>query len=287
MQIAYTIKMRCMRCRCETLEVVAVLLLSLSSSSLSYTLGLRQPRWSSFSRFIPSTSTPLHATPTASIQRQNIAPSNNEQQSMRSAIRTIRKGTGGYIQDVRYSQFLKLVNKRRIERVTFSQDGTQLVGHLRTIRKQKWFSFKRTRQQSENQYRVRINYLPNDPTLLTTLTDYNIDISVASSNLSTGPRSVISTIFRKLLVPISIFAGLFFLFRRSGDSSLTPLAIARMKPSFNFYPATNVTFEDIAGCDGAKLELAEIVDFLKQPESYSELYVHDVMYIFDEKVLGY
>ena len=279
--------------RCETLVATAVLLLSLSSSSLSLSLGLRQPRWSSFSRFIPST--PLHATPTASIhpqqhhhQRQNIAPNNNERQSMRSAIRTNRKGTGGYIQDVRYSQFLKLVNKRRIERVTFSQDGTQLVGHLRTVRKQKWFSFKRIRQQSENQYRVRINHLPNDPTLLTTLTDYNIDISVASSNnLSTGPRSVISTIFRKLLVPISIFAGLFFLFRRSGDSSLTPLAIARMKPSFNFYPATNVTFEDIAGCDGAKLELAEIVDFLKQPESYSELYVHDVMYIFDEKVLGY
>ena len=272
------------------MKVVAVLLLSLSPSSLSLSLSLRQPRWSSFSRFIPST--PLHAMPTASVQRQNIAPNNNEHQSMRSAIRTTRKGTGGYIQDVRYSQFLKLVSKRRIERVTFSQDGTQLVGHLRTMRKQKWFSFKRTRQQSEmiqpHQYRVRINHLPNDPTLLTTLTDYNIDISVASSsNLSTGPRSVISTIFRKLLVPISIFAGLFFLFRRSGDSSLTPLAIARMKPSFNFYPATNVTFEDVAGCDGAKVELAEIVDFLKQPESYSELYVHDVMYIFDEKVLGY
>ena len=35
-------------------------------------------------------------------------------------------------------------------------------------------------------------------------------------------------------------------------------------------PDTGVTFEDVAGCDGAKLELAEIVDFLKQPEVYSK-----------------
>merc|ERR1719512_378744 len=30
-----------------------------------------------------------------------------------------------------------------------------------------------------------------------------------------------------------------------------------------------VNFDDVAGCDGAKLELAEVVDFLKQPEAYT------------------
>ncbi len=43
-----------------------------------------------------------------------------------------------------------------------------------------------------------------------------------------------------------------------------------MKPSFNFHPNTNATFDDVAGCDGAKLELSEIVDFLKQPQSYAD-----------------
>lgn len=43
-----------------------------------------------------------------------------------------------------------------------------------------------------------------------------------------------------------------------------------MKPSFDFHPNTNVTFDDVAGCDGAKLELAEIVDFLKVPQSYTK-----------------
>jgi cell division protease FtsH len=43
-----------------------------------------------------------------------------------------------------------------------------------------------------------------------------------------------------------------------------------MKPAFNFAPQTNVTFDDVAGCDGAKLELSEVVDFLKQPASYTK-----------------
>merc|ERR1719482_1120827 len=36
-------------------------------------------------------------------------------------------------------------------------------------------------------------------------------------------------------------------------------------------PDTGVTFSEVAGCDGAKLELAEVVDFLKKPEKYSDL----------------
>merc|ERR1719298_18780 len=36
-------------------------------------------------------------------------------------------------------------------------------------------------------------------------------------------------------------------------------------------PNTGVTFEDVAGADGAKLELTEIVDFLKNPGKYSAL----------------
>lgn len=184
-------------------------------------------------------------------------------------VRTMRKGTGGYVQDIRYSQFLKLVSKRKIEKVTFNSDGTQLIGQLAPP-KRKLFSFRRTPDPYQPQQRIRINHLPNDPTLLSTLTDHNVDISVsASSTLMNSPKSILSSVFRKLLLPISIFAGLFFMFRKSSGSPMSPLGLARMKPSFNFHPTTNVTFDDVAGCDGAKLELAEVVDFLKNPESYT------------------
>merc|ERR1719222_321565 len=36
-------------------------------------------------------------------------------------------------------------------------------------------------------------------------------------------------------------------------------------------PNTGVTFEDVAGCDGSKMELTEIVEFLKNPSKFSAL----------------
>ena len=35
-------------------------------------------------------------------------------------------------------------------------------------------------------------------------------------------------------------------------------------------PDTGVTFNDVAGCNGAKNELAEVVDFLKHSEAYTK-----------------
>eukprot|EP00967_Tisochrysis_lutea_P099894 scaffold148651_cov31-Tisochrysis_lutea.AAC.15 len=35
--------------------------------------------------------------------------------------------------------------------------------------------------------------------------------------------------------------------------------------------STGVTFADVAGCDASKLELEEVVDFLKNPAKYSAL----------------
>ena len=201
-----------------------------------------------------------------------------QQQSLRSTIQSTRNSI--YIQDIRYAEFLKLVAKRKIEKVTFNSDGTQLIGQLNYHKpKKSWFwRSSKAKVREQQQYitrqppsQIRIQHLPNDPSLLSTLTDYKVDISVSSSNKLPGitsPRSFVSAILRKLLFPISIFAGLFFMFRKS-TSSPSPLSLAKMKPSFNFNPNTGVTFQDVAGCDGAKLELAEIVDFLKRPYAFT------------------
>jgi cell division protease FtsH len=60
--------------------------------------------------------------------------------------------------DVRYSDFLKLVNKDKIEKVTFSADGTQLLG------------------VDVDGTRLKIESLPNDPELLTQLTSHKVSI---------------------------------------------------------------------------------------------------------------
>ncbi|KAL9188562.1 hypothetical protein ACHAXT_006940 [Thalassiosira profunda] len=267
--------------RAAALSAAALHRRSSSALQMSFapTSTLRRPLFAPFPRFAPlapkNDKAALHATPPSvhpplHDYHQRLHPTPQAEPSMRSAIRSFRKGTGGYVQDIRYSQLLKLISKKRIEKVTFNADGTQLVGQLYPPKKRLFSLFKKKKQPYHAQQRVRIQHLPNDPGLLNTLTDHNVDISVSSSsNLASTPGGIISSIFRRLFFPISVFAGLFFLFRRSGISPSSPLAMARMKPSFNFAAQTNVTFDDVAGCDGAKLELAEIVDFLKQPQSYT------------------
>merc|ERR1712226_1761602 len=49
------------------------------------------------------------------------------------------------------------------------------------------------------------------------------------------------------------------------------MGMGKSKSMIQMEPQTGVTFEDVAGCDGAKLELTEVVDFLKDPSKYSKL----------------
>ena len=82
---------------------------------------------------------------------------------------------------------------------------------------------------------------------------------------------------QSLIFPAALFAGLFFLSRRAGGGIGGGLGgpggamgFGKSKAQIQMVPDTGVTFDDVAGCDGAKLELAEVVDFLKQPEAYTK-----------------
>ena len=80
---------------------------------------------------------------------------------------------------------------------------------------------------------------------------------------------------QSLVFPAALFAGLFFLSRRAGGGMPggmpgNPMGFGKSKAEIQMVPDTGVTFDDVAGCDGAKLELAEVVDFLQQPETYTK-----------------
>merc|ERR1719240_1001 len=50
---------------------------------------------------------------------------------------------------------------------------------------------------------------------------------------------------------------------------MNPMDFGQSRSKIQMEPETGVTFEDVAGCDGSKLELNEVVDFLKEPAKYS------------------
>ena len=100
-----------------------------------------------------------------------------------------------------------------------------------------------------------------------------VDVTVLPSTENTGGLGELA---QSLILPAALFAGLFFLSRNAGGGGQmpgggpgNPMGFGKAKAEIQMIPDTGVTFEDVAGCDGAKLELAEVVDFLKQPEVYS------------------
>jgi ATP-dependent Zn protease len=79
-----------------------------------------------------------------------------ERSADKSSLEMVVKSPGGGPTDVRYSEFLRLVDADKIEKVTFSSDGTQLLG------------------VDVDGTRLKIQSLPNDPDLLSQLTGHKV-----------------------------------------------------------------------------------------------------------------
>lgn len=74
------------------------------------------------------------------------------------------------------------------------------------------------------------------------------------------------------LVPILIMGGFLFMMirgmRGGGDGAMS---FARSKAKVVSETAPKTTFKEVAGCDEAKEELSEVVDFLKNPARYHDI----------------
>ncbi|KAI3949755.1 hypothetical protein MKX01_040972 [Papaver californicum] len=154
----------------------------------------------------------------------------------------------------RYSEFLNAVKKGKVERVRFSKEGDTL-------------------QLTAVDGRRAFVTIPNDPDLIDILASNGVDISVSEGDSGGGLSSLIGN----LIFPVLAFAGLFLLFRRAqggpgGPGGLGgPMDFGRSKSKFQEVPETGVTFADVAGAGQAKLELQEVVDFLRSPDKYTAL----------------
>jgi cell division protease FtsH len=109
-----------------------------------------------------------------------------------------------------------------------------------------------------------------EPGLAARLDKFGVPYSRVLDN--TFLRDVLSWI-----LPALVFFGLwFFLFRRFADKQGMGgfLSIGKSHAKVYVQTETGVSFADVAGVDEAKLELQEVVDFLKHPKEYGRLGAH-------------
>ncbi|MBD2280703.1 MULTISPECIES: ATP-dependent zinc metalloprotease FtsH3 [Nostocales] len=150
----------------------------------------------------------------------------------------------------RYSQFIQEVEKGRVERVSLSSDrSTALV----------------TPKYDPNK---KIVTLVNDPDLINTLTNKGVDIAV----LPQADEGFWFKALSSLFFPVLLLVGLFFLLRRAqGGPGSQAMNFGKSKARVQMEPQTQVTFGDVAGIDQAKLELNEVVDFLKNADRFTAI----------------
>jgi cell division protease FtsH len=89
----------------------------------------------------------------------------------------------------------------------------------------------------------------------------------------TGLRpSFLSQFLLAWILPITVMILIWsFLSRKIGAGAQSILSIGKNKAKILVDKNTGVTFADVAGCDEAKLELQEVVDFLRNPDRYKAL----------------
>ena len=147
----------------------------------------------------------------------------------------------------KYSQFIQEVEGKRVDKINISSDRSKAL------------------VTAQDGSKVIVN-LPNDPELINILTKNKVDISVLPQNDEGFWVKALSSLF----FPILLLVGLFFLVRRAQNGpGNQAMNFGKSKARVQMEPQTQVTFGDVAGIEQAKLELAEVVDFLKNADRFT------------------
>ncbi len=161
-------------------------------------------------------------------------------------------GTATRPKTVAYSEFINQIENDAITKVEIRADA--LHGTLKT---------------GETIVTERLPEI-DEPDLLGTLRDKDITFSGHIEKTSWW-----SSILLGWLMPFAIIFGLYSLFMKRIQKRGGPLSFGHSDAKiYDKSKSEQVSFQDVAGVDEAVDELAEVVDFLKQPEKYRSLGAH-------------
>ncbi len=152
--------------------------------------------------------------------------------------------------ELKYSEFISSVRTGQVERVSIA--GQNIEGVL---------------SNGESFSSILPAY---DDKLIDDLLNNNVQVE--------GKKPEQQSIWSQLLVasfPILVIIAVFMLFMRQmqggGGGSRGPMSFGKSKAKLLSEDQIKTTFEDVAGCDEAKEDVKELVDFLVDPGKYQRL----------------
>ena len=146
-----------------------------------------------------------------------------------------------------YSQFLEEVKAGRIAKVTI--EGRQL---------------KATTIDGKSV----TSYSPGDIWLVSDLLKYNVKVEAKPEEEPSLLMNIFVSWFPMLLL---IGVWIFFMRQMQGGGRGGAFSFGKSKARLLDESSNNVTFADVAGCEEAKEEVSELVDFLRDPSKFQKL----------------
>jgi len=166
----------------------------------------------------------------------------------------MQKRAGGS-EELSYTEFSRQLDAGNVKAVEV-YNGKQVKGEFRT-------------ELAQGTARVR-NFTVNLPfanseAILKRLEDAGVSITAKE------PKSGIVSILVTMLPWIVIFAIWFVLIRQMQSGGNRAFSFGKSKAKLLSGDTPKITFADVAGADEAKVELQEIIEFLKDPQKFTRL----------------
>jgi len=148
---------------------------------------------------------------------------------------------------VEYSQFLDEVKQGRMSKVVI--EGRTLKG-------------------TTSEGKKIVSYSPGDIWLVSDLLKYGVKVEAKPEE----EQSLLTTIFINWF-PLILLIGMmtFFMRQMQGGGKGGAFSFGKSKARMMDESTNIITFADVAGCDEAKEEVQEIVDFLRDPSKFQKL----------------
>ena len=148
-----------------------------------------------------------------------------------------------------YDQFVQQVQQDRIAKVTIAEDRTTITGERKDGGK---FT----------------TYNPGDKDLVNDL--INHDVAIDQTPPASGPSFWMLVIN---FLPWLLFIGIWIYFMRQMQQGggKGAMSFGRSRAKLQGEDQSKITFADVAGCDEAKEEVSELVEFLRDPGRFQKL----------------
>ena len=154
------------------------------------------------------------------------------------------------IEETNYSQFLKMIDAGEVSKVTLVRN-----------------SVKGTMKDGTEFATTVPDYPIGDETLITKLESQGIEITAQNPKEPPWWTTLLSS-----FLPILLLIGVwFFIMQQTQGTGGKVMSFGKSRARMSTGDKIKVTFNDVAGADEAKEELAEVVEFLQHPKKFNDI----------------